>query len=284
MNEIQIQKCKSAGTSFLKYFGIIIGGIGLCITILGAFTNFEFVKEHPYRMGLILFIPTIIVSLILVIHKIIFIDFTSKSTLDLPKEIERYVQLLYKEKNYIDVVRLGSTISRFLWLSQNNKERIIIGKMVEDSASKIGRLEVQIATLIDDIGWTYAAIGEHKQATENITRGIEKAEQAGFFYFAAKGERHLAGIESEVGDKSKIMDHLTKAQDYTEKITDMSVKSEMEASLYLAKSEHFFKTNNFEAAEINANLAKSVFANDLKSIFTFRKHSFGATKIFRSKR
>jgi len=262
MIETKIQIWKNTCKLFLKVAGVIIGGIGVSITILGAFTNFEFVKEHPLRISLILIVPTIITSLIWVIRKMIDADIASKSTLDLPREIERYVQLLYKEKNYLDVVRFGSPISRFLWLSHNNKERINVGKMVEDSASKIERVEVQVATLIDDIGWTFAAIGEYTKATDNISRGIKKAEQASLFYFAAKGERHLAGIESEIGDKNKIIEHLNNAQGYTEKITDKSEKSEMEGSLFLAKAEHFFESKNFPEAEFNANLAKSAFAND----------------------
>ncbi|MCB0742559.1 MAG: hypothetical protein KDC67_01535 [Ignavibacteriae bacterium] len=266
MSETKNQKWKSVRFIFLDYAWKSLAAISIVVTLLSAFTNFDYIKAHPLKAGVILLNATVIISLVLVIRKLIFDEIASKSTLDLPREIVRYVQILYKEKNYLDVVRFASPISRFLWLSQNNKERITIGKMVEDSASKTGRLEVQVATLIDDIGWTYSAIGEHSKARENIIRGIKKAEQASLFYFAAKGERHLAGIESEVGDKNKIIEHLNNAQVFTEKITDKSEKSEMEGSLFLAKAEHFFENKNFSDAESNANLAKFTFANDFDRI------------------
>jgi len=189
----------------------------------------------------------------------------SKSTLDVPRAIERFAKHLYEEKKYVDVVRFGSAISRYLWLSHYNEQRIVIGKLVEDSASKVGRRKEQIAALIDDIGWTYFVIGEDVKQEKHWHWNKESRTRRAF-YLAAKGERHLAGIESGVGNKDKIIEHLNKAKNFSEKITNSSEKAEMQASLYLAKAEHLFENRRYPDAEEAANLLSEFFANDLDRI------------------
>lgn len=262
MTNVEIEKWKIAGKLFWSFFWRGFFFVSAIIGFTEGFTNYVYLQSHPLRIALMLIVILITLSLLFVIQKLISNEILSKSTLNLPKEIERFVQHLYNEKKYLNVVRFGSPISRFLWLNGNNSERIAIGKMVEDAASKVGRIQEQISALIDDIGWTYFVIGEDAMAKQNINNGIEKAEYEKLYYFAAKGERHLAGIESSVGSKDKIIDHLNKAQEYTQKITDQSEKNEMEASLFLAKAEHFFEDKDYSEAESNAKSAKAVFAND----------------------
>lgn len=247
---------------FLDFAWKIFAIIGVIITILGSLTNFDLFKEHPLLVSFIYIVVTLIISLCYVIYKLVSGEIISKSSLDIAKEIERLVRHQYNEKNYLAVVRFGSAISRFLWLSSYSNQRIAVGKMVEDSASKIGRLHEQVSALIDDIGWTYFVIGDHEKAKQNILSGIEKAINGGLFYFAAKGKRHLAGIESSTGNKDKIVEHLNEAKSFIDQIPDASDKLEMEASLLLAEAEYLFENRNYQEAENNIYKAKKVLAKD----------------------
>jgi len=187
---------------FLNFLWKTALAISVVITIISAFSNFNGIKTAPSKYGIIALIISIIVSLILVIHK-----FTSSLMIDdkeliLSDEVVKIANTLYNQKKYLEVVRFGSTISRYLWLNGFNKERIIVGKLVEDASSKEGRKKEQISSLIDDIGWTYHIIGNSEKAKKNINNGIALAEGNDMFYLAAKGHRHLLGIEKKKG-KSK---------------------------------------------------------------------------------
>src|SRR5205085_10359889 len=157
---------------------------------------------------------TVFISLLLLVNKLINEGLKNKAPLILSAEVVNIVTTLYGEAKYLDVVRFGSTISRYLWLNGHNHERIAIGKLVEDAASKVGRTSVQVSCLIDDIGWTYDIIGDPEKAVTNISNGIEKAVENDLFYLAAKGERHLSGIEKHRGNSEQFLLHLTNAKTY----------------------------------------------------------------------
>lgn len=182
--------------------------------------------------------------------------------MNIPGELEKLINHLYNNRKYINVVRLGTTISRFLWLSNYNTERINIGKKVEDSASKTKNIKEQVSALIDDIGWTYHITEDSNKAKTNIQNGITKAQNNQLYYYAAKGERHLAGIEADNGNRSNILTHLNNAQNHTNNIQDETQKNELNGSLSLAKAEYFFEEKNYADAETNALQAQQIFGSD----------------------
>jgi len=251
---------------FLNFLWKTALAISVVITIISAFSNFNGIKTAPSKYGIIALIISIIVSLILVIHK-----FTSSLMIDdkeliLSDEVVKIANTLYNQKKYLEVVRFGSTISRYLWLNGFNKERIIVGKLVEDASSKEGRKKEQISSLIDDIGWTYHIIGNSEKAKKNINNGIALAEGNDMFYLAAKGHRHLLGIEKKRGNRNLIVTHLKKAKILTEKIIDSSKKDEMLASLILSEAKYFYEEERYLDAEERALESKEIFKDDIDRI------------------
>lgn len=261
--QIQIkEKSKIVSFLFASFFWKILLAISAIGGILSAFTNFEFVKCYPWLVGSYLIITVIIISLLLVINRIISNDIHDTSKLDISAELLSIVKRQYANQEYLDLIRFGSKISRYLWLKGANNERIEVGKLVTDAASKLGRRKEQISALIDDIGWTYFVTGNVEKAKENINHGIEKATEDEEFFFAAKGERHLAGINSSTGKKEDVLDHLEKAEDFTKRVKNKREKDEMKSSLLLAKAEYYFENYDFEKAIANAEDAKEVLVND----------------------
>lgn len=257
---------RTASFQFLDYAWKICIGVSVVVTLLSSVSNFEFAKSHPLLICSSIVISTIILSLLYLIYKLVTEGLADKQPLILANELVTIVNALYEEKKYLDVVRFGSTVSRYLWINGNNKERIAIGELVEDAASKEGRIAEQVSALIDDIGWTYYIVGDNIKATTNISNGIEKAAENGLFYFAAKGERHLSGIAKHSGKISDFTQHLANAETYTTKILDSSDKNEMDASLHLAKAKYAFETDKLNDAEADAKKAMEIFKNDMERI------------------
>jgi tetratricopeptide (TPR) repeat protein len=159
------------------------------------------------------------------------------------------IQKLYKKDNLLDTVRFGHIVSRQLWLSGRYKDRVVIGGMVEDAASKLGLVEQQIAALLDDIGWTNLRIGNPSMAEKNIQYGIELAVKNNLYYYAAKGERHLSGIADRYRkNPTEAQKHLDKAKGYIQKIDNPEQKSEMNAGLAYAFAELNLSRNRLDDA------------------------------------
>ena len=247
---------------FANYFWKIFLGISGFISLLGAFTNFEYTKQHPLLVGTIIFVTTSFISLILVIKTLIDKGVAENKPLILSSELLNIVTRLSEEKKYLDVVRFGSTVGRYLHLNGNTNEKIEIGKLVEDAASKEGRIYEQVSALIDDLGWSKSVEGDIEQAKRNINSGIELALKSDMYYFAAKGERHLSGIEKHEKNISQFEQHLKNAENYTTQIIDHSEKNEMEASLFLAKAKYALEINNLNDAESFAKQAFEKFKGD----------------------
>jgi len=242
-------------------WGIFIG-ISILVTVATMVTDFKMTKEHPVLTGLAVLAVTIFISLILLVIKMINEGVEQKSPLPLSTELVNIINTLYEKEKYLDVVRLGSALSRYLWLKGKYHERIEIGERVEDAAGKESRIEEQVSSLIDDIGWTYNIIGQPDKAVENIKSGIDKALTNELFYYAAKGERHLSGIEKHKGHQAECLSHLQKAKEHSEKILDLTSKNEMEASLFLAEAKYLFELGKLNEAEALAEKAIAVFKND----------------------
>lgn len=253
---------KKAIIIFLGYSWKIILALSGIVSLLGAFTNFEYTKEHPFQISFIMICTTIIVSLLLLVKFLIERGVSENEPLDLAPELVTLVKRLYEEDKFLDVVRFGSTASRYLHLNGNLNERIEIGRLVEDAASKEGRIAEQVSALIDDLGWSKSIEGDYETAKLNISNGIALAVENKMYYFAAKGERHLSGIEKHSKNIPEFLTHMKNAEAYTSQIIDLSDKNEMEASLHLAKAKYSLETNELEEAERSAKKAMELFKND----------------------
>ena len=167
----------------------------------------------------------------------------------LPNELTALVEGSFKQKDFVEVVRIGSQLSRPLWLSGSYKERAQIGEWIADSAATLAMPKEQAAALIDDVGWTNAVLNNVEKAEQNIEFGIKIALDNQLYYLAAKGERHLAGIcykykrDYEVADE-----HFKAALEHAEKIEGESRRREMIAGIQFGQAEYFISIKDFEKA------------------------------------
>ena len=148
------------------------------------------------------------------------------------------VRDLYSGEQYMDTVRFGVRISRVLWLSGRYNERIAIGKLIEDSAARLEMPEEQVQALVDDIGWTCFLAGDVDLAKSNIAHGIALAAKNRLFYWAAKGERHLAGIsDRHDGDLEEATKHIKEARKFAESLPEGEQRQETFGGLSYAMAE-----------------------------------------------
>jgi len=137
----------------------------------------------------------------------------------------------FDQENWQEVVKIGSVLSRPLWVTGKYSLRISIGKLVEEASAYSNNLERQASTLIDDLGWTYVALKEYDEAKKNIKHGLEIANKIKNWIIACKATRHLAGIYLRENKVEKAKEYLEKAKKYFDSISDLNAKREMEAGL-----------------------------------------------------
>jgi len=177
-------------------------------------------------------------------------------------ELHAQIRKLFDAGDYTNVVRIGSQLSRPLWLSQRNNERIAIGWLVEEAASRTGDIEEQVTALIDDVGWTNVVIGNFREAEQNITNGVAKAKNHQLWHMAAKGERHLAAICIQCKeDMAAAKIHLNEALENAAKIPDQYQREQQIASIVYAQAHMSLASKDFSTALSLAVQSKTVYQN-----------------------
>jgi tetratricopeptide (TPR) repeat protein len=142
------------------------------------------------------------------------------------------VRHAYEHGDWKDVVRMGSVLSRPLWISGRYQERIELGKLVESAAGFLKDRDVQAQALVDDLGWTCVVVGRIKEAKVNIQRGINLARDSGNSYVEAKGHRHLSGIASMYERNPEVsVRELRAAREAAANIQDARDRTEMIAGV-----------------------------------------------------
>ena len=156
----------------------------------------------------------------------------SESTLEF--NLLRQVREAFSAKRWKEVCRLGSALSRPLWLSGHAALRYEIGRLVEDAAAFSNDTAARAAALIDDLGWTAIRLGQGPQAEKHIRDGIRLATECCDHYLVAKGYRHLASLQRQTGDLDAAESYLANATKAVERITDEEQRSEMVSTLQVS--------------------------------------------------
>lgn len=142
-----------------------------------------------------------------------------------------HLDLLIRQDKHEAVVRYHSALSRLLWVEGELAARVEIGTRIKQSAAAIGAQETLAGVLIDDLGWTNEALGNHEEAKANILRGIEIAQEAGNHYWSAKGYRHLAGIAITAGELAAVVDSFRLAREAAARIDSPNIRLEILAGI-----------------------------------------------------
>lgn len=158
------------------------------------------------------------------------------------------LRALFAAGNYPAVVRYGQTFSRFLWVEGHVRARILAGEIVEAAAAKIGDRAAQVACLVDDLGWSSVAIGNHPAARQYLEHGRELAEAEGLPYWLAKAFRHLGGLEVELGNLTRALEYLECARTTAAQIAENLLQKEMLAGTEYGAAVAHFAQRDFDLA------------------------------------
>ena len=163
-------------------------------------------------------------------------------------------------RDYNTVIRLGSAISRVLWIAGQYKYRIAIGDLIFEAACKLDDKEQMARVQIDDIGWTHFVIGNSDEAKTTIKSGLECANGISNHYLAAKAYRHLASIDLSIGDITLLVDanqNLTDAKDAALAIPIEHDKKEMLLGVGYAQVELLVAKSKSDPAALDKALTIS---------------------------
>ena len=239
-----IKKFSVSFVACLSFLWLIISLVDWCFSykILGSTKLHGFI--YLVFISVLLSMCNLLVGLIIELKKSKKLTSEGYTELQMQSEEDAHVvdtlfsdlKLAFDSEKWQEVIKIGSVLSRPLWVTGKYSLRINIGKLVEAASAYSNNQEKQASTLIDDLGWTYVALKDLDEAKKNINHGLEIAKNINNPIIACKGTRHLSGIclrEKKI-DEAKI--YSDKAKKYLVKISDPKIKKEMEAGLFYLDS------------------------------------------------
>lgn len=177
----------------------------------------------------------------------------------LDKTIIANLHAAYKKERWEEVIKIGSVLSRPLWVTGKYNLRVEVGRLVEAAAAYNDRPHQQASALIDDLGWTKFVLGEVNEAKEYISHGISIAEKCDDYYMALKGYRHLSGISMEEDNLEEARKYLENSTDFAKKMKDGVRKKEVLAGVDVNMALLSFKEKKWKEALEKLEHAKNVY-------------------------
>lgn len=246
---------------FMMYLvGGFSGAFALSLGVLSVLPTFGVDSLSIYRSDgkfilLIVFLTSVIIGVVAAMWRTgieVFVPKEESFTLrpeekpsktETSEELVSYLTVEFNKGNYQQVVRWGKNFSRPLWVDGLYESRIEVGNLVVQASKAIDNVESEIWALIDDLGWTYVAIGRLEKAKENINKGIKLAlKQANIdHYLLAKAYRHLSGIAFRESNFKGSEDFSKEAEVEASKIGDEKKRLEMQAGINFGRAEMTFE-------------------------------------------
>lgn len=141
-----------------------------------------------------------------------------------------------RQKQWDEVIKLGTSVSRVLWVTARLSTRIKLGRLVEAAAVYTHNFPVQASVLIDDLGWTRVAVGDVVEGEESIKHGISIAERTSQLRLVCRGYRHLAGVAMRRNDFVGAEAHLVDAEEREGALTTPTERAESQAAIHYLRS------------------------------------------------
>ena len=220
---------------FLLIFTLYAGLLTIFSVILG-YPFLDFIQTQGLISLIIVVLISIICGLLYATNKWLKDNTTNEnidahSTEKIYEALSTVLEKLNDEKDYAVVIRLGSAVSRVLWIAGQYRHRISIGEIIFSATCKLENFYEKARVQIDDIGWTYFVIKEIKMAIENIRTGLSDAQKINDSYLIAKAYRHLSGIYLFQKSYHGADESIRKAKEAAKKIPDPVKKKEMLAGI-----------------------------------------------------
>jgi len=253
MGKTEILNVKSTFLLFCKYCWKVFTIVGAIFSVFGIIV--PEMKQYWILFSIIVLLLVVLISLLLVINCFIKRDIEIRTNDCIPDQLLDIMSKMPMEESEI----LSGAIDRYFHLYGYQEERIKLGKLLNENRD----IKNQVSNLIDQLGWANYLKNQTEGAIENIKQGIELAKNNLLFYWAAKGERHLAGIERHRGNEVAFLEHLNQSKQYTAQIQSLNEKKEMEGSLHLSEAKYLLqKKTDLLKAEEEANNAMEKFSED----------------------
>ena len=158
------------------------------------------------------------------------------------------LRLAYAQRNWEEVITIGSPLSRPLWLTGRYQLRLYIGHLVEGAAAFSGRFDMQASALIDDLGWTSIALRRYNEGINHLLHGIKVAEDHGLCGLVCRAYRHLSGAYLKLGNIEQAGKYSDKSAEWLFKVENGVEKTQLEAGFaYHRAKELQLRGNNQEA-------------------------------------
>jgi tetratricopeptide (TPR) repeat protein len=170
------------------------------------------------------------------------------------------VKLAYSRGDWEEVLKIGTVLSRPLWVTGKYRLRVELGKLVEAASAFENNHAQQAAALVDDLGWTLFALGDSSQAKTHIVHGISIAESQQNYYVVYKGYRHLSGICLSTGNITDAKTYHSKACEAAQRLEESPTKNEVLAGLYVNEALIEMENKDWGHAIENLDKASSMYA------------------------
>lgn len=178
---------------------------------------------------------------------------------DAAKSLLAMLREAHSRGSWEEVIMLGHPLSRPLWLTGRYHLRMAIGTLVESAASFCDRLDVQAATLIDDLGWTSVALRRYAEAIGLIKHGITIAEKAQKHGLVCRALRHLAGIAVKQGNLNEAECYANEAEAALHRIPPSPERDELVAGLVYQRATQLHARGDYSAALERLTWAQELF-------------------------
>lgn len=248
------------------FFSIFIGSVGLIWTIIEILDRFKVDLTYFESLGklsiYLIVIHSVVVALLAIYFKKVFFPtindnnppnpLVEKDTI-LVQDLTDSLEQGLKAKNYSEVIRIGTALSRPFFESGNYKARLQIGLLVEEAAALNENKPIQMKELIDTIGWSYVELGQLDEGEKHILHGFDLARNLEDNFYISKAQRHLGAINRRKGQFAVAENYYKEAIISANKITEETPKTELVAGINYAQASLYLHQNNYEPALSHIN-------------------------------
>lgn len=287
--------------TFAYFFSIAFAALGLTWTVVEFLSflevDFSYLKENKTTAIYLWIVHSILVGFIALYvreairnaQKVSFHPNSDKQDSILASDLIKSLKTALKNKNYLEVIRLGAVLSRPLFISGYYSTRAEIGSLVEEAAATINNKEQQMIALIDSVGWSNIELGNLDKAEKAIEHGQNIAKELNNVFYISKSYRHLGVIQRRKKQFKIAEIKYKEAMKFAEQLDDKTDKNESLgginyalSNLYYLKKDYVRATDYIDESIKYFSLNKDEIRNNL-SIIKKADIYFDEAKISESK-
>ena len=247
------------------FFSVFLGSVGLIWTFIGILDRFKVDLTYFESLGklsiYLIVVHSVLFGFIALYFKNLF--FPLEDNLNSPdllqvneknsdailiNDLVESLENALKLKNFDEVIRIGSALSKPFFISGNYKARLRIGLLVEEAAASIHDEKIQMIELVDSIGWMYVELGDIANGIKYITHGYKLAEKNKDYFYLSKCKRHFGAIHRRNNEYNLAITEYENSLTFANMIENEILKKEAIAGTNYAQAILFFSKGETENA------------------------------------